>query len=145
MALVRYNQDLLPAFSSMFDNIFGRDLMEPFMRPDATVPAVNIKETEKEFLVEVAAPGMKKEDFHIEIENHRLKISSKKEQTKEEKDEEGKYTRREFRFMSFQRAFELPENIDADKIKAIYKDGILVLNVPKKEMTVKKAKTIQIG
>ena len=97
------------------------------------MPAVNIKETSKEFSLEFAAPGFNKNDFKVNIENNVLTINANKE---EEKNEENKrFTRREFSFNSFSRSFTLPENVNTDKIDAKYNDGILRLSVPKKEET----------
>ncbi len=95
------------------------------------VPSANIKETENEYKVELAAPGLSKEDFHLNVENNMLSIHVDKEQEKEEK-EEG-YTRREYNYKSFVRTFNLPESVASDKIEAKYENGILNLTLPKKE------------
>lgn len=96
-----------------------------------TVPAVNVKETDNGFEIELAAPGMTKKDFNITVDNHVMTISSeKKEEKKEEKDTD--YTRREFSYSSFSRSFTLPENVVEDDIKATYEEGILKLNMGKK-------------
>jgi len=103
-------------------------------RSASSVPAVNIEETPQAFTVTLAAPGVQRDDFAIEIDNGILTVSSKKEQKHEEHDKEGKYTRREFRYHAFSRSFTLPkEEVDADKITASYKDGILSIYLPKKE------------
>ena len=83
------------------------------------------------FTLEMASPGMKKDDFEIEIENNLLTISFEKEMEKEE--EEDAYTRREYNYNSFSRSFTLPDSVDENKIKASYKDGLLKLELPKKE------------
>lgn len=95
------------------------------------VPAVNITENKDEFMVSLAIPGMKKEDFNIDIEGNMLTISSEKEESKEEKDE--KYTRKEFNYSSFSRSFSLPDEVNMEKIDARYVDGVLKLSLPKKE------------
>lgn len=95
------------------------------------VPAVNITENKDEFMVSLAIPGMKKEDFNIDIEGNMLTISSEKEESKEEKEE--KYTRKEFNYSSFSRSFSLPDEVNMDKIDARYVDGVLKLSLPKKE------------
>ena len=95
------------------------------------VPAVNITENKDEFMVSLAIPGMKKEDFIIDIEGNMLTISSEKEESKEEKDE--KYTRKEFNYSSFSRSFSLPDEVNMEKIDARYVDGVLKLSLPKKE------------
>ncbi len=90
-------------------------------------------ENDNEFLIEVAAPGLKKDDFNVGYDNGKLTISSEKKNEKEEKDG-NKVTRREFSYQSFQRSFTISENIvDADKIKANYKEGILHISLPKRE------------
>ena len=98
-------------------------------------------------MIEVAAPGMKREDFHVELDNHVLTISSEREAGRENADKDGPYTRREFSYEAFQRSFALPENkVEGDKISAHYKDGILYITVPKAETAkVKPPKQIQIS
>jgi len=102
------------------------------------VPSVNITETEKDYKIELAAPGLEKKDFKIEVENKALIISSEKEE--ETKEEDRNYKRREFSYRSFSRSFQLPEDILSDKIDAKYENGILKLSVPKKEISVSKAR-----
>lgn len=107
-------------------------------------PRTNIRETDDEFLVEMAAPGMKREDFHVELDNDMLKIWTEKEQTNE--DNNDSYTRREFSYESFLRSFYLPNTVEADKIKAKYEDGMLRLMIPKKEEAKRKPpRTIKIS
>jgi HSP20 family protein len=96
-----------------------------------TLPAVNIIEGKEDYKIEVAAPGLNKEDFKVNLENNLLTISSEKEEKQEEKEE--KVMRREFSYCSFSRSFTLPQTVNADKIRAIHKDGILQVIVPKKE------------
>ncbi|WP_228421266.1 Hsp20/alpha crystallin family protein [Chryseobacterium indoltheticum] len=120
----------------MFDDFFNRELFNwgnnNFSASRTTLPSVNIKELEKAFEVEVAAPGMKKEDFSITLDGNMLTISSSKEDQQEEKD--GKYTRREFSYQSFQRSFELSKDVvDDENIQARYENGVLRLTIPKKE------------
>jgi HSP20 family protein len=107
------------------------------------MPAVNISETEKEFLVEVAAPGMTKKDFQVMVEEGMLKIRAEKEEKKEEKEKD--YHRREYNFESFERLFRLPENVDPDSVKARYEEGILKISLKKIEVKEPKKKEIQIG
>ena len=139
--------DLWYPFSKMFEDFFNTDLAEwskqNFSSTGTTVPAVNIKETDKTFEVEVAAPGMDKKDFKIELDNNMLVISSEKKEEKEEGDD--KYTRREFSYQSFQRAFTLPMDlIDENKIEAKYDNGILHVVIPKKEEKTKPSKVINV-
>jgi HSP20 family protein len=104
-----------------------------------SAPAVNIIEKEEDFQIDVAAPGLSKNDFKINLENNVLTISSEKESKKEES--EKNYSRKEFSYSSFSRSFTLSEHVDADKISASYQDGILHINLPKKEEA--KAKPIR--
>ena len=95
------------------------------------VPAVNITEQKNEYLVSLAAPGLKKENFKINVDGNMLTISSDKEENKEEKDK--KFTRREYSYSSFSRCFTLPEEINQAKIEAKYEDGVLKISLPRKE------------
>ena len=108
------------------------------------MPAVNVKETNDSFQLEVAAPGLNKEDFNIELNNSLLTISSNTE--KEETSKEMGYTRREFSYESFSRSFTLPDSIDTTKIKAQYDQGVLNVEIPKREEAkIQPAKTIAIS
>ena len=117
------------------------------MNRGASLPRVNVAEHEDEFLVEMAAPGMKREDFHVELDNDILTISSETSHTNEEKDEKnGSFTRKEFSYGSFRRSFHIPNTVEVDKIKAKYQDGLLRLVIPKKEEAKRKPpKTIKIS
>lgn len=95
------------------------------------VPAVNITEQKDAYLVSLAAPGLKKEDFTIDVDGSMLTISSRKEEHKEEKDK--KFTRKEYSYSSFSRSFTLPEEINREKIEAKYEDGILKISLPRFE------------
>ena len=147
--LVKNNRSLFPAIPSFFDDMWSRDWLNwPLSHHtnNGSVPAVNIKETNDAYELEVAAPGMSKEDFSVELDNNMLVISAQKEHKKEEQDEKGNYARREFSYQSFTRTFSLPERmVKGDQISAKYKDGILQISVPKTdEAKVKPAKQIQI-
>lgn len=138
MKLIRRNNNLFPEFPSVFDSFLGRDLFDyengTVNAPGTNVPAVNVKETEDGFDVEVAAPGFNKKDFQIEVNNNLMTISSTKEVSNEEKGENGRYTRKEFSYTSFKRSFTLPENVvNTEKIEARYDNGILRVSVPKRE------------
>lgn len=100
-------------------------------------PAVNISEGDKEYTMTVAAPGLKKEDFNIDVDDTMLTISAKTEEKKEEKDKN--YTRKEYNYSSFSRSFTLPEEVKKDAIDASYTDGVLTLTLPKKETQAKKS------
>lgn len=101
------------------------------------VPAVNITEHEKEYQVALAAPGLKKDDFKIDMDGNMVTISSEKEESKEDKDK--RYTRKEYSYSSFSRSFTLPEDVNRDKIEARYEDGVLTLLLPRKEEAKKPA------
>lgn len=147
MTLARLSNSWFP---SLFDNFFEGNLMDwnssNFAGENSTLPAVNVKETENDFQLEVAAPGMTKDDFKINYDNGRLTISSEKEANHEEKEGE-KVTRREFCYQSFRRSFNVSERlVDADKIEAKYKDGILHVTLPKREeVKPKPAREIKIS
>jgi HSP20 family protein len=147
MTLAKRSNMYLPSF---WDNFFSKDLMDwgstNFSSTDTTLPAVNVKESEDAFQIEVAAPGMARGDFKVNLENNVLTISSeKKEERKEE--EKGRYTRREFSYQSFQRSFTIPENlVEGEKISAKYSDGLLSISLPKKEeVKPKPAREIKIS
>ncbi|MGZ3920371.1 MAG: Hsp20/alpha crystallin family protein [Bacteroidia bacterium] len=111
------------------DNFLGNRWLEKEF--DQTLPAVNIKENGKEFNIEFAVPGFNKTDFKINVEENVLTISAEK---KEEKNEENdRFTRKEFSYNSFSRSFTVPQTVNAEKIDAKYTDGILKLEIPKKE------------
>jgi len=135
MSIIKRNE-FFPGLS-LFDDFFSRDLWNGGMNNNSstntTIPLVNIKETADNFEVEMAAPGMNKEDFTIELDGNVLTINSEKKQHRKENDEGG-YSRREFSYQSFQRSFELQkEVVDQDNIQARYENGVLRLTIPKKE------------
>ncbi len=136
MTLIKRSDINFPSIPSFIDNLFSRDWMDwsnlNFSSTNTTLPAVNIRESDNEYELEVAAPGMKKDSFRINLDKDQLTISSEWEEEKK-KDEED-YTRREFSYQSFQRSFTIPENVvDGEKINAKYKDGILSIKLPKRE------------
>lgn len=124
-------------FPSIFEDLFNDSRLANIANFGSTLPAVNIKETEKEFLVEVAVPGKSKEDFNIELNEDVLTISSEMKTENTETSEDGRYTRREFSYNAFKRAFHLPDTIEQDNIKATYDNGVLQIQVPKKEEVIK--------
>ena len=131
-----------------FDDLFGKEFFH--LNPDSFIknaPAVNVKEDEKQFSLEVAAPGLQKENFKVEVINGVLVVSAETKTEKNETDENVKYTRKEFGYHSFKRSFSLDEErVDAENIVAKYEAGILNVHIPKKVKTEeeKKAKTISI-
>ncbi|PLX05197.1 MAG: molecular chaperone Hsp20 [Marinilabiliales bacterium] len=132
MTLVRRNDDL---FQNFWNDIFDCDIfgVSNASRVKASIPAVNIKETEDNYSIELAAPGMTKEDFELNLDNGVLHISSEQKMENETKDEKTNFTRREFNYSSFKRSFTLPNTADLSKINATYKNGLLEIDIPKKE------------
>lgn len=130
-----------PLIPSMFEDVFNRELLNwgnnNYSSTSTTVPSVNIKETGDAYEVEVAAPGMEKNDFKVTLDGNLLTISSSKEDQREEQNDN--YTRREFSYQSFQRSFQLPKDVvDQENINAKYENGLLRLTIPKKEEAKKK-------
>jgi HSP20 family protein len=142
MTLVKFKRPRLPWYDTMFSDLLGTDrlLTNDFFLENKWIPAMNVKETEKSFEIDLAAPGFNKKDFEISIENGLLTISA--ETKVETKKEEDNYTRREYDYNSFSRTFTLPENVnEEEKIDATYNHGILklVLNkLHKEEITPKR-------
>lgn len=135
MSIMKRN-DFFPGLN-LFDDFFSRDLWNMGLNNNSstntTIPLVNIKETNDHFEVEMAAPGMSREDFKVELDGTTLTITSEKKDENQVK-EGDRYSRREFSYQSFQRSFQLPkEVVDADKIEAKYENGVLRLVIPKKE------------
>ena len=126
MMPVRRTQNWLP---SIFNDFFDNDWM---VKANATAPAINVFETEKEYKVELAAPGMTKEDFnvHIDEENNLVISMEKKTENKEEK-KEGRYLRREFSYSKFQQTMILPDDVDKEQISAQVENGVLNIDLPK--------------
>lgn len=149
MKLVKASDNLFPTIPSFFNNFFSGDLMDwnssNFSATNTTLPAVNIMENDDSFMIEMAAPGLTKENFKVNLNRNRLEISSEVKAEKDESDE--KYSRREFSYQSFQRCFTLPEGtVDGDKISAKYTNGILMVNIPKREeIKPKPARAIDIN
>jgi HSP20 family protein len=141
MAIIRWQQK--NPLADIVSNFFDADYAD-FFGKRAFDPSANIIEKANGFELEIAAPGLKKEDFNIHLENSVLTISSEIE---DEKREEGKvYTRKEFYFGSFSRSFTLPKSVDSDKIKAEYNQGILKVDLPKRdEATLENKKEIKIS
>jgi len=142
--LVRFNQPSARRRRTVANDFFNRDFDKFFKGLEGkTLPAVNIKENEDAFEVELSVPGFKKEDFNLKLDNDLLTISAKVEDKKEETTE--KYTRREFKSQAFSRTFTLPETVLVDDINAKYENGILIVALPKnKEVLENKHKEIAV-
>lgn len=150
MTIVKRNGNLLNGFPTLFDDFFNRDFfnwgLSNFSDTNTTIPAVNIKETSDSYEVEVAAPGMSKKDFKVQLEGNVLTISSEKVSEREEGNDV-KYMSREFSYQSFSRTFNLQKDVvDINKIQAKYYDGVLHLTIPKMEhVKQKQPKLIEIS
>ena len=135
----RYEQNWLPG---IFNDFFANDWMT---RTNATAPAINVIEDEKDYKVEVAAPGMNKEDFKVNVtdDNYLVLTVEKKNESKDE-DKKRKYLRREFSYHKFEQSLALPEDVNKDEIKAAVNDGILTIDIPKVKVTEKQPAVKQI-
>lgn len=127
MALVRRNSTWLP---DVFNDLFDNDYYMP--KANATAPAINVKESDKAYTVELAAPGMKKDDFHVHIndEGNLVVKLERKDETKEE-DKNTRYLRREFSYSKYEQTLILPDDVDRDKIAARVENGVLTVELPK--------------
>jgi HSP20 family protein len=145
MTLVKFNPEkknssLLPGFNDIFESVLGDTFFAD--RRLSNVPAVNISESADHYHIELAAPGLKKDDFRVSVERDMLTIST---ETKNENLSEGRtYNRKEYSYSAFTRSFTLPESADVEKISASYNDGILKLELPKKEEAKAVARQIEI-
>lgn len=147
MTLVKNNTGLLP---SLLEDLFESDFFKKpgMLQAGLTVPAVNIKETPESYVIEMAAAGMKKEDFNININRNVITISSEKTVENESTtttENADKYTRKEFNYSSFSRSFTLPEAANREDISATYTDGILKVSIAKKDEAKMQPKTIQVN
>lgn len=136
MLVLRRNNAWTSDVPSLFNNLFGNRYLswENDNFYNSTKPDVNIKENEKDYQIELAAPGIKKSDFKIEVNKNVLTISVETESQKEENKREDNYYSKEFSYRNFSRSFNLGENlVKEDKIKAKYEDGILLVTLPKNE------------
>lgn len=140
MNLIKRNNNV--SFPSIIDELFKPDWLGGVENFGGNLPAVNLKETDTNYAIELAAPGKKKEDFNIEIDHNVLSISSESKNQNEEKDASGKYTRREFNYSAFRRTFTLPESVNLEDINATYENGVLHVTLPKKQEALPKPKRL---
>ena len=135
MTLIRKTNSY-PTWSNLFNEFLNQDWndwsKQDFAASNCTLPSVNVKEHSDGFEVEMAAPGLNRNDFRIELNNSILTIKSEKKEEKESENDKF-FSRREFSYQSFSRSFTLPQSIESDKIEAQYKDGILKISIPKRE------------
>ena len=143
--IVRRRTNALPNLVDEFfnDNFFSGFFDNGYTPRNNWAPAVNVEETEKDYQIEVAAPGLEKNDLKLTVDNGVLTIAYEKEAEKEEK--KNSYLRREFGYTSFSRSFTLPEETDVDKINATHKNGVLHVTIPKAEAKVVPSKEIKIS
>jgi len=134
--LARINRNFVPAY---WDDFFNDRFYRNFHTATSQnpTPAVNVVEEDQAFKIEMAVPGVSRKDFHIEVEDDVLTISTEKKESK--KDQQSNYLRREFNYQSFKRSFQLPETVDQDSIQATHESGILSVILSKKEEVLQKA------
>jgi HSP20 family protein len=123
------------------DTFFDDSLL--LQEQNLSIPAANVTEGDSSYTIKMAVPGLEKDDFNVEIDNNVLTVSSKKEKSAET--QEDNFTRKEYSYSSFKRSFSIPENTNTDSIEANYKNGELILTIPKKEVTVSKSKLIEVA
>lgn len=143
--MLTVKNNLLPTLSRFFEDDWTTNFHKDESLARTSLPSINISETAEAFMLEMAAPGMKKEDFSVALKNNTLVIKAERTAENEE-NESPKYIRKEFSYHTFQRSFTLNHNmVESEQIKAKYEDGILYLNLPKKEEVKEKpAKRIEI-
>ncbi|WP_284652293.1 Hsp20/alpha crystallin family protein [Flavobacterium terrisoli] len=138
MNLIKRNSSLV--FPSLLDEFFRPDWNGGVQNFNSTIPAVNIKESETNYKLEFYAPGYKKEEFNIEVDQKTLIISSEKQVENDNSNE--KYSLKEYSYASFKRTFNLPESVDLDAIEANYENGVLNVSLPKREETLQKSRRL---
>jgi HSP20 family protein len=134
------NNALVPGFNDILENFFNDSFVAD--RLVSRVPAVNISETPEAYHIELAAPGLKKQDFKLSTERNLLTVSV--EQRNENTETQKRYNKREFSYTSFVRSFTLPETADDSRIEAVYNDGVLQIDVAKKEEAKMVSRQIEI-
>ena len=129
---------------AVFNDLFNTEFMP---KASATAPAINVKETDKAYIVELAAPGMKKEDFNVHINDEgNLMVKMEKKEEKKDEDKSARYLRREFSYTKFEQTLILPDDVEKDQIKARVEHGVLTVELPKhEEQKVKVSRQIEIG
>jgi len=144
MTLLRRTNNEYPAFTNWFEDIFGNTETGININKNSTMPSVNIAEEDDAFKIEFAVPGMEKSDFDITLDNNILTVKSEKEEKNEESNKN--FTRKEFSYSSFQRSFTLPDSANSEEINAEYENGILKIEIPKREEAkVKPQRKIEIA
>lgn len=145
MSLITYrNRMINPGVFNFLNDIIGEEITRSPKSSSSFTPAVNVKETDKSFELEVAVPGLKKKDINIDLEENVLTISSVKKE-EEKKEDSDNFKRREFQYQSFERSFTIPEDTDENKIEARHENGVLFISIPKKEAKPNLKKLINIA
>jgi HSP20 family protein len=140
-SIKRVDQDWLP---TIFNDFFNHGLFPAHFNA-FTAPAINIKETDKMFEIEMTVPGMTKDDFQVQVSEHRLlQISVQKKEEKQDSEQTCKYLRKDFSYMKFEQSLSLPENVDVNAIKAKVCYGVLTIQIPKITNVSKPLKPIEI-
>lgn len=142
MSLIKFNKNRFPWNNNLVD-FFDRDTLfnDDFFNMEKSLPAMNVKEHDDDFEIELASPGFDKKDFEITMNNDILEVSAEKSAAEEEQEDD--YTRKEFNYRSFRRSLQLPKTVDDSKdVKATYKNGILKLQLMKKEEAKEKSKRV---
>lgn len=146
MTLIKRINPEIHGFSHLIDELFKNGLHQINQGGSTWIPATNIKESDKGYVLELALPGFKKDDFKVAVNNGMLSVSSEVKNENENKNEEEGYVRREFSYQSFTRQFTLPEEkVDTENIAAKYEDGVLRLSIPKKNSQVEADRLIEIS
>ena len=146
--MMRRNAAWLPSvFNDLFDTDFSHGVYTDMPRRGCTAPAINVKETDKAYIVELAAPGMKKEDFNVHINDEgNLIVKMEQKEEKKEEDKNTRYLRREFSYSKYEQTLILPDDVERDQIKARVEHGVLTVELPKhEEQKVKVSRQIEIG
>ena len=146
--MMRRNAAWLPSvFNDLFDTDFSHGVYTDMPRRGCTAPAINVKETDKAYIVELAAPGMKKEDFNVHINDEgNLIVKMEQKEEKKEEDKNTRYLRRGFSYSKFEQTLILPDDVEKDQIKARVEHGVLTVELPKhEEQKVKVSRQIEIG
>jgi HSP20 family protein len=146
MTLIKKRKKSGGNYPSLSSDFFGNRFFSPgfldfdtdLWNENIQMPPANISESSKEYKLEISVPGLKKDDFKIEVGSGALTISSEREE--ESGEEKENYTRKEFSYQSFERSFPLPDNVKDDEIIAKYEDGVLTITIPKKEISISRGK-----
>jgi HSP20 family protein len=135
MTLMKIDHNLFPRLTNMWEDFLAKEIsdVDDFCTNRCSIPAVNVVETPNHFRLHLAAPGMRREDFKVHVDNGVLTIAAENKEEHTIKEKDSKVTRKEFCYLNFKRSFTLPESVDSEKIEAAYENGILTITIPKHE------------